>query len=212
MSSNVRFTLGSTIFAACLFALGAPGFSAAAQDDGPTDLADCVDIEDAAERLECFDAVMARRQAEADKKRDPKANKAKEGEAKKPEPAARPAAPAAAPAVPARPAAQPAPVQPPAAEAEPKAPVDPVERFGLPREAPAQEPEEFVARVVNVGRTRSGKYYFELENGQIWAETDGSNLRVPRNVSEVRIRKGGFSGFRITIVGTKRNGWVKRIR
>lgn len=70
-------------------------------------------------------------------------------------------------------------------------------------------PDKFEARIIrtwNVGATD----YVELDNGTIWKESGGTNLRSFGN-EQVVISKGLFGGYRMAIGPSKRIVAVKRV-
>ena len=66
-----------------------------------------------------------------------------------------------------------------------------------------------------VRSAKSGEYHFvvELDNGQVWEETDGSRrLGLPRVGMPVEVYKGRFGGYRMKIGDNNRVAWVRRLK
>ena len=76
---------------------------------------------------------------------------------------------------------------------------------------PRNTPSKITARVKRYWRNAHGKYFFYLENGQVWKETSGSHLKLTKKVKEVKIKKGVMGGYRIIVKGSPKPGRVKRI-
>lgn len=76
---------------------------------------------------------------------------------------------------------------------------------------PRNTPKKIVAKVKRYWRDGIGKWYFHLENGQVWKETSGSHLKFTKKVEEVKIKKGLMGGYLIIIKGAPYSGRVKRI-
>jgi len=95
------------------------------------------------------------------------------------------------------------------AEAEPPA-------MQIEERAAMEEEEEFVefnATIVN--SNKSGLYHFvvELDNGEVWEETDGSRRpSLPKVGQTVRVYEGRFGGYRMKIGNDNRISWVRRLR
>lgn len=158
----------------------------AARGDGP--LASCVDIADDAARLACYDRIAGR-----------------------PVSAPAPAAPAPA-TVPARSVAPPAAV----AAVEPAPTKDPVAEFGLSQQAVKQRnPEGWVesitGTVLGVTQNASDRYVVELDNGQVWAQSETNSYPTLKIGDSVSIRRGAVGSFVLT--GPRSVSWrVRRLR
>jgi len=76
---------------------------------------------------------------------------------------------------------------------------------------PRNTPKKITSKVKRYWRDGIGKWYFHLENGQVWKETSGSHMRFTKKVEEVKIKKGLIGGYLIIIEGAPRTGRVKRI-
>ena len=84
-------------------------------------------------------------------------------------------------------------------------------------EAKAEEDEELnelTMALVETGKTRSGKYFFLLENGQMWRQikADTTRLPLPKKLDgvTVTIKRKKLGSHRLTLKG--RSVRVKRIR
>jgi hypothetical protein len=72
---------------------------------------------------------------------------------------------------------------------------------------------EFTATIVQSNKSGINHFVVELDNGQVWEETDGSRRpRLPRVGEDVRIYEGRFGGFRMKIGEDNRISWVRRLR
>lgn len=72
---------------------------------------------------------------------------------------------------------------------------------------------EFNATILK--SSKSGLYHFvvELDNGQVWEETDGSRRpSLPKVGQDVRVYEGRFGGYRMKIGNDNRISWVRRLR
>lgn len=186
---------GPTLQAALVFVaatlLAATDDTAMAQDPGGVDerLLACSAIEDTAERAACFDdAVKAMQQ----------------GGASAPAEAAATAVPAAT--------AEPPPAEPPPAAPAADEPVMQIEKE-LDAEDVEEEFVEFTATITE--SSKSGLYHFvvELDNGQVWEETDGSRRPgLPKVGQTVRVTEGRFGGHRMKIGSANKLSWVRRLK
>jgi hypothetical protein len=59
----------------------------------------------------------------------------------------------------------------------------------------------FEATIVKVRQHHDGRFSVELNNGQIWRETQGSKVRTPKAGQLVEVRKGKVGGYRMKIEG-----------
>lgn len=211
----------------CLaLAAGQQSFASMVQDEPEQDMLQCAKIEDAEDRLACFDAAakLANQKA-AQKKQTPKKQVPAEPQAKKKEPA--PAAKAAMGTttgskleMPANTASRAKPTQlddnqtvGEQADGDQSDGNQVEDDFGRPSEFFKPEtPDVITAKVEKHWRDFHGKYFFQLENGQLWKEASGSRLRLTKKVDTVRIKKGLFGGYLITVEGSPRSGRVKRIK
>ena len=147
----------------------------------------CADEADDAQRLRCFDAVVANVR-------------------KAPPPAA---------TVAAAPAAAPPAAAPPAAAPQPAAPtVTPEQKFGARGDIKPDRHEdlsELNATVTALGAKPHGELIVTLDNGQVWAEI-AANSRVRVKVGDtVKIERGALGSFSL-IAPNGRSSKVSRIR
>jgi hypothetical protein len=122
-------------------------------------------------------------------------------------------------------------------------PVDPVDEFGrdsMPRDAEEEEqvvePKEekltmtLHATVVRSWINNDGRFSVELDNGQVWRETEisqtryqgdndmvfgaprSSTGRLPKAGRTVEISEGRMSGYRMKIEGIRQAAWVRRTK
>lgn len=209
---------------------------ASVQDDTASRLLACDPIEDAAEKMACFDAVV----------KDIKES-AHEPSAEAP---ATPGAPAEAELKAAASAAvltieeQPVatkkttepelPVAAPNAETVDEArgmtavPGEPAtDDFGLEdqqsraasenqkrveKEKKNQDKQSVQATIVTVSPTIDGRFEVLLDNGQVWRETEGSRIRTPKEGSNVTITSGAFGSFLMKIGNDRRRARVRRTK
>jgi hypothetical protein len=150
----------------------------------------CSEIADTAERAACFDDVVRNmREDEASPAAEAASLETDTGEAGVMAPAG-------------------------AAAAGEKAAADtPVMQIEEQATAAEEEFVEFTAEIVR--SNKSGLYHFvvELDNGQVWEETDGSRRpSLPKVGQSVRVYEGRFGGYRMKIGSDNRTSWVRRLR
>jgi len=144
--------------------------------------ADCAAIESPDERLACFDAAY-RSGTEA-----PPATESEPVDRGAAEPAASVVVPAAAAAGAARVATP--------SEAD----------FGIEKPKSETEGESMVSGIAAVSRDGYDKLIFELDNGQVWRQTEYKRFLVkPGQVAE--IRHGSFGSYKLYIQGKK--SWTR---
>lgn len=77
----------------------------------------------------------------------------------------------------------------------------------------ARTPKEQIFTFTHKWRDAAGKFYFLMTNGQIWKETGGSHLVVPKRAKKIRIKKNMMGGYAAFVEGMNgRKGKVKRIK
>ncbi len=80
----------------------------------------------------------------------------------------------------------------------------------------ASKQQTLISGLVELSRTRSDKYVFILENGQIWrqAQSDTGKLFIPKKLDTVKvvIKRGFLGSHRLMIEGKKRSIKVNRLR
>lgn len=72
--------------------------------------------------------------------------------------------------------------------------------------------ERLSASIVRRWKTADGHFAVELDNGQIWRETDGSKVRIPKRSTSVEIYRGRFGGYRMKIEKAGQPAWVRRTK
>lgn len=190
----------STVIIGLTIGLAVSGESLYAQEPSLEEVLKCDEINDAAERLKCFDAVVELLKA-APPQQPLADQKPVESEQDS----------AVAPAAP-KPSPQPTPEQ----------------LFGDPpppkvtsRSGDSSQPErpkelrEVISGLKNYWRNNDKDYVVVLENGQIWQTLDGSRLSIPSNPVDVRIKKNFLGSYVMVVRNSKRSGMsgkVKRIR
>ncbi|MDH3620137.1 MAG: hypothetical protein OER91_04555 [Gammaproteobacteria bacterium] len=145
-----------------LFLAGVMALSSAAADDD-TALEQCVSIDDAQERLACYDAIAGRSSTEESV--------------------------AAGPAI--------------------------TNDYGaeqLGTGSPDRKVEKPVSvKVTSCRKDASKRYYFHLENGQVWRQNDDDRLRLKECNFNATIVRDSF-GYKLQIEGQKRRTRVKRVQ
>lgn len=80
----------------------------------------------------------------------------------------------------------------------------------------ASKQQTLTSGLVELSRTRSDKYVFILENGQIWkqAQSDTGKLFIPKKLDNVKviIKRGFLGSHLLKIEGKKRSIKVNRLR
>jgi|GEM_PF-746177 len=87
---------------------------------------------------------------------------------------------------------------------------DPVVREKLKKER--ENKKTLRAKVVQRYQTLRGKFVLVLDNGQIWEETDNSNLRLPKRDLEVIIKRGFLGNYKLKVVDHVGSASVKRVQ
>jgi len=72
--------------------------------------------------------------------------------------------------------------------------------------------ESIQATIVDVWKTADQRFAIELDNGQIWRETSGSRIAMPKKGRAVEISKGRFGGYRMKVEKIKRLASVRRTK
>jgi hypothetical protein len=189
ISGRVANVATALTTAALLLYLSADTASAQARGDVDERLLACSAIENTAERAACFDdAVRAMQEGDG----APAAEAA--------------AAPAAIP-----------PAEPPPAEPASPAPAAAAPTMQIEKTMEAEElEEEFVEFTATITKSsKSGLYHFvvELDNGQVWEETDGSRRpSLPKVGQTVRVTEGRLGGYRMKIGSVNKLSWVRRLK
>jgi hypothetical protein len=94
----------------------------------------------------------------------------------------------------------------------PREPVTKPEQFGKPAPVlPGGEINQITSTIVEFGYTPRGKAIFILDNGQVWRQIDGDDVRViepdPGKPAKVTIEIGLLENYNLTIQG--RNGLIR---
>ncbi|MDA0993999.1 MAG: hypothetical protein O3A13_10270 [Proteobacteria bacterium] len=79
-------------------------------------------------------------------------------------------------------------------------------------DAPESDAEIVHATIMRVWRTSDGRFAVELDNGQVWRETEGSRVGRPKAGKSVEISDGRFGGNRMKIESVPRIAWVRRTK
>ena len=198
-----------------LLVIGTGLLPAAGNADTADKLLECDRLTDPTLKLACYDAVV-------DGLKSPAPDAEPETVAPAAAPAPRPAAAANVPTdVPAAVAAPAAATASPAAEVSGNPVPTADDTFGLEDRIAAREREavkaeaseqRVAARVVQVKEHHDRRFSVLLDNGQVWRETQGSRVGIPKVGADVEISTGSFGGYRMTIDGIGRQAWVARTR
>lgn len=173
----------SRLLAAALILAAPASLTLPASAAGQDDVLKCLGIVDNGARLACYDrTVPALRHT--------------------PQPPAAPSAPVA----PAAPAVA--------------APVNKEQAFGAERidrkDAPAgtvaQEAESITAKLTSVSQQTVDRYTFTLDNGQVWSQVVARSVANAKPGKEVKIEKGMFGSFTMTIDGVTGIIKVRRVK
>jgi hypothetical protein len=173
----------SRLLAAALILAAPASLTLPASAAGQDDVLKCLGIVDNGARLACYDrTVPALRHT--------------------PQPPAAPSAPVA----PAAPAVA--------------APVNKEQAFGAERidrkDAPAgtvaQETESITAKLTSVSQQTVDRYTFTLDNGQVWSQVVARSVANAKPGKEVKIEKGMFGSFTMTIDGVTGIIKVRRVK
>jgi len=212
-----------TIVALAIAAIGSSIVAAAqdnAQDETDERIRACGEIEDATERMDCFNAVVEGLNEGSDVAAAPPGDIDATPAASASEivavsgAAATSAAPSTAPSAAAGTAATSAASA--AAEAD---------EFGLEDQKAAEArqiekeqeaesgPVSVHATIVNSEKSGLNHFVVALDNGQVWEETDGSRrMGLPRIGTPVEVYKGKMGGYRMKFGGDNRVAWVRRLK
>lgn len=91
-----------------------------------------------------------------------------------------------------------------------------------PKPAPQARPTEPVrrtvkqdltgsARIAQVWENLDGRFSVELDNGQVWRETEGTRVGMPERGAAVKVTRSLFGSYRMKIDGVPRVAWVRPI-
>ncbi|WP_340680991.1 hypothetical protein [Paraglaciecola sp.] len=94
----------------------------------------------------------------------------------------------------------------------PVKPISTIESFGLPDKLKAKEEiENIVAHVTSVDHNLRKKLVVSLDIGQIWEQTDGTNMRL-REGDSISLERGALGSFFLGVEGKNKRMRVKRIK
>lgn len=82
--------------------------------------------------------------------------------------------------------------------------------FGLDKPKSETEGESLTSGIAAVGKDDYGKLIFELDNGQVWRQTEYKRFRAKEG-EKVVIRRGSFGSYKMYIAGEKLWTRVRRI-
>ena len=212
--------------ATAIVAIGGPNVAVAqdsAQDKTDDRIRECGAIEDATERMDCFDAVVeglsegsdVADASSSDVDAGPAATAS--GAAAVSEAAATTNTPSTAPSSAPGPSA--------AAGATATSAASEADDFGLEdqkaAEARQKEKEQTAksgpvsvhATIVSSEKSGLNHFVVALDNGQVWEETDGSRrIGLPRIGTPVQVYEGKMGGYRMKFGGDNRIAWVRRLQ
>ena len=78
---------------------------------------------------------------------------------------------------------------------------------------PPEKAVDIRGTIVQVERSGINHFVVQLDNGQVWEETDGSRRqRLPKAGAPVVIYEGRFGGYRMKIGDDNRVAWVRRLK
>lgn len=89
------------------------------------------------------------------------------------------------------------------ASAAPEAPV---------REEPSPRPAGLTgeAVIVRVWENYDGRFTVELDNGNVWRETQGTRVGIPEVGAKVEVTRSLFGAYRMKIDGIPRIAWIRQ--
>ena len=68
----------------------------------------------------------------------------------------------------------------------------------------------FTATIVSVREHLDGRFSVELDNGQVWRETQKTRIRTPRAGKTVEVKEGRLGGHQMVVEGIPTAAWVRR--
>ena len=183
-----------------------------AQDETAEQLLACDGINDLTERLVCFNAVVE------NLKKIPVTPADRPAPAPDPATLAPAAATATAVATPEVPVNTVAPEPSRAASTSPPTAADNFGRDSMKAEPleeeiheEKKEPLEIQATIVRSWQNHNERFFVELDNGQIWQETQRSRrFGLPKVGRSVEISEGRFGAYQMKVEDSKRVAWVSR--
>jgi hypothetical protein len=191
-----------------------------AQDETDERIRACGEIEDATERMDCFNTVVEG----LNEGSDVAAASPTDVDAAPAASAAEIAAVSGAAATTSAPSTA-AGASAAASATSTASPAAEVEDFGLEEQKAAEGKQEEKEQEAESGSVsihsivvtseKSGLNHFVvgLDNGQVWEETDGSRrMGLPRTGTPVEVYKGKLGGYRMKVGGDNRVAWVRRLK
>ncbi len=117
------------------------------------------------------------------------------------------------------PIVEPQPAEPPPTPAETAtSSIDDFGRDSMPQEDEQEQAVEdepvtnLSATIVRAWRNHDGRFSVELNNGQVWRETQGTRVGMPKEGRSVEIFEGRFGGYRMRIEDIRSIAWVRRTK
>ena len=80
------------------------------------------------------------------------------------------------------------------------------------REKKSSVVDNIEATIVRSWKNYDERFSVELDNGQIWRETQGTRVGQPKVGKSVKITKGRWGGYRMKVENIKRIAWVRRTK
>jgi hypothetical protein len=220
MKNALAFATVASCVAALCHAAGPPV---------PENLLACSKMQDAAERVRCYDAQIAAMSTATGTTPAPPSTAAPAPAAPTLAPTAAsaatraPAAPAAVQSAHAAPAAPPAVMAPDDSAALPRAPAvtasDPsrAAEFGqeqLPQAGRSVKKDQSLSsRITALNAVGANKYVISLENGQIWRQSESDQVAAFFRIGdEVRIERGTLGSYHLWAPSTGQKNWILVMR
>lgn len=163
--------------------------TAEAQQSVSDGLSKCAAILNAAERLFCFDSLAAGNEVQMPEKRAATTSTAGRGDS------------GATPVAATRPAMQPA-----------SEPARDESDFGRELQQAREGPESVSSRYDGTFRGWTGDTVFQLENGQVWKQSETDRLSVTLERPMITVRRGWFGAYYLKVEGANKQVKVKRIK
>lgn len=80
------------------------------------------------------------------------------------------------------------------------------------REKESSVVDNIEATIVRSWKNYDERFSVELDNGQIWRETQGTRVGQPKVGKSVKITTGRWGGYRMKVENIKRIAWVRRTK
>lgn len=180
----------TTLVVALVVALGPlASTTAEAQQSVSKGLSKCASILNAAERLFCFDSLAAGNEVQMPEKPAATTSTARSVDSGE------------APVAATRPAMQPA-----------SEPARDESNFGRELQQAREGPESVSSRYDGTFSGWTGDTVFQLENGQVWKQSESDRLSVKMERPMITIRRGWFGAYYLKVEGANKQIRVKRIK